>query len=236
MLRVRDNTDSYYVKMKDLPDLPMRMLIVGKSFLSGKSTVILNLLLREEYYRGLFKGDNVYIVSNNEMDQKMRILRDTLEIPPENFISFTEEGVEDIYEQVEEDCIAAIDAGEKPVQSIIILDDVAFSGSLKKKVDGIVSRIACNGRHICLSMICTAQKYTQLSTVLRVNCTSAVLFANTQKESELMSEDFNYMPDKRDFMKMYRTATKERNAFLAVDFTSDDIYRDSQFRPIVMDS
>ena len=234
MLRVRDNTDSYYVKMKDLPDLPMRMLIVGKSFLSGKSTVILNLLLREEYYRGLFKGENVYIVSNNALDQKMRILRDTLEIPTENFIEFSEAGVEDIYDQVEEQCLAAIDAGEKPVQSLIVLDDVAFSGSLKKKADGIVSRIACNGRHICLSAILTAQKYTQLSCVLRVNCTAAVLFANTQREAELMSEDFNYLPLKQDWMNMYRKATKDRNAFLAVDFTSDDIYRDSQFRPIVM--
>ena len=42
ILKIRDKTDSYYTKLKDIFDLPMRLVIVGKSQLSGKSTIILN--------------------------------------------------------------------------------------------------------------------------------------------------------------------------------------------------
>jgi len=40
VLRVKDPHDSYHVK-KELFDLPMSMIIVGKSQLSGKSSFVL---------------------------------------------------------------------------------------------------------------------------------------------------------------------------------------------------
>ena len=46
--------------------------------------------------------------------------------------------------------------------SLIILDDVSFSGGLKKKLNGIIARIFSNGRHINLSCILTSQKYLLL--------------------------------------------------------------------------
>ena len=56
ILKVVDKTDSYYTAVPNLFDLSFRLLIVGKSFLSGKSTVILNLLLRDRYYKKHFDG------------------------------------------------------------------------------------------------------------------------------------------------------------------------------------
>ena len=52
ILRVKDKSDSYTTKMERIFDLSMRLIIVGKSQLSGKSTVIFNLFLRNKYYRG----------------------------------------------------------------------------------------------------------------------------------------------------------------------------------------
>ena len=59
ILKVKDKTDSYYTHLKDIFDIPFRIIIVGKSFLSGKSTVILNLLLRDSFYKDHFKGEIV---------------------------------------------------------------------------------------------------------------------------------------------------------------------------------
>jgi len=118
---------------------------------------------------------------------------------------------------------------------LIVLDDVAFTGGLKEKMNGTLSRIACNGRHINLSMIVTAQKYSQLSTVIRTNASGAILFGNSAKELDLIADDMNYLESKKDFVKMFRKATKERNSFLAVSFSNDDIYLDSKFKPIKMD-
>lgn len=232
ILRVNDTTDSYYTKKKDIFDLPFRLLIVGKSFLSGKSTVILNLLLREKFFKNDFKGENIFIISNNAMDNKMRILKTEKDVDPHNFMEFSESNLEAVYEEVEERALEAISEGKKPPNSLIVIDDVAFSGGLKEKMNGTLSRIFCNGRHINLSVIVTAQKHSQLSTTMRANASGAILFSNSMNEVEAMAQDFNYLDSKKEFVKLFRETTKKRNSFLVVNFSEDCIYQDSEFKPL----
>jgi len=233
ILKVNDHTDSYYTKKPDIFDLPFRALIIGKSFLSGKSTVILNMLLRDKFYKDDFEGDNIFIVSNNAMDNKMRILKKEKDVDAGNFMQFSEANLEAVYEEVEERALEAINNGEKPPNSLIVIDDVAFSGGLKESErKGTLSRIFCNGRHINLSIIVTAQKYSQLSTTMRSNCSGAILFSNSMHEVEAMSMDMNYLETKREFVRMFRQTTKGKNKFLVVNFSEDGIYQDSEFRPL----
>ena len=187
ILRVNDKTDSYYTKKKDIFDLPFRLLIIGKSFLSGKSTVILNLLLRERFFKNDFKGENIFIISNNAMDNKMRILKAEKDVDAHNFMQFSEANLEAVYEEVEERALEAISEGKRPPNSLIVIDDVAFSGGLKESErKGTLSRIFCNGRHINLSVIVTAQKHSQLSTTkgrnqfLVVNFTEDAIYQNSE--------------------------------------------------------
>tara|TARA_R110002096_G_scaffold38637_1_gene106567 strand:- start:1828 stop:2550 length:723 start_codon:yes stop_codon:yes gene_type:complete len=235
ILKVKDKTDSYYTHLKDIFDIPFRLIIVGKSFLSGKSTVILNLLLRDSFYKDHFKGENIYIISNNKMDAKMRILKSEKDIDPSHFMEFSEENLEMIYDEVEENALEHVSDGKKPPNSLIVLDDVAFTGALKEKINGTLSRIVCNGRHINLSIIVTSQKYSQLSTVIRTNVSGAILFGNSAREVEAMEQDMNYLDSKKEFTKMFRAATKGKNKFMVVSFSNDEIYLDSEFKPIVMD-
>jgi len=233
ILRVNDKTDSYYTKKKDIFDLPFRLLIIGKSFLSGKSTVILNLLLRERFFKNDFKGENIFIISNNAMDNKMRILKTEKDVDAHNFMQFSEPNLEAVYEEVEERALEAISEGKRPPNSLIVIDDVAFSGGLKESErKGTLSRIFCNGRHINLSVIVTAQKHSQLSTTMRSNASGAILFNNSMNEVEAMAQDFNYLDSKKEFIKLFREATKGRNQFLVVNFTEDDIYQNSEFKPL----
>ena len=232
ILRVNDHTDSYYTKKEDIFDLPFRILIVGKSFLSGKSTVILNLLLREKFFKNDFDGDNIFIVSNNAMDNKMRILKKEKDVDGGNFMEFSESNLDAIYEEVEERALEAINDGKKPPNSLIVIDDVAFSGGLKEKINGTLSRIFCNGRHINLSIIVTAQKYSQLSTTMRSNCSGAMLFNNSMHEVDAMSQDLNYLDSKKDFISLFRKTTRGKNKFLVVNFSEDGIYQDSEFRAL----
>ena len=232
ILKVNDHTDSYYTKKKDIFDLPFRLLIVGKSFLSGKSTIILNLLLREKFYKNDFEGDNIFIVSNNALDNKMCILKKEKDVDGGNFMEFSESNLNAIYEEVEERALDAINDGKKPPNSLIVIDDCAFSGGLKEKMNGTLSRIFCNGRHINLSVIVTAQKYSQLSTTMRTNASGAILFSNSMNEVEAMAQDFNYLESKREFVSLFRKATKGKNKFLVVNFTEDSIYQDSEFKAL----
>jgi len=237
ILAVRDKSDGYYTKLKDIFDIPMRLLIVGKSQLSGKTTIILNLLLRNEFYRNKYDGENIFIVTNNKLDNKLKILRKEKDIPDENVMEFDEEDLEDLYEQLEDEFLDDVNDKKKPSNKLIIFDDVAYSGGLKNKTAGVISKIVMNGRHANISSIFTTQKYSLVSTGVRTNVTGAILFNTSQKELELMSDDMNYLENKKDFIKLFRKITEKKNSFMVVNFSNDkpDMYMDSEFKPIKMD-
>ena len=65
--------------------------------------------------------------------------------------------------------------------------------------------------------------------------TGTILFNTSQKELELIAEDFNYLPKKAQFIQMFRDVTREKkNSFLVVNFSNkgNEMYLDSNFEPI----
>ena len=240
ILKVRDKCDSYYTEVPGLFDVPFRILINGKSQLSGKTTIILNLLANPDFgYNTMFKGENIYIISNNKLDNKLKMMADRLEIPDENCVTYDESYLEALYEQLEDEFLEETNGGGKPANRLIIFDDVGFSNNLKNKQAGIVSRLICNGRHINLSQIYTSQKYTQISTTLRTNITGAILFGTSQKEVELIAEDMNFFENKKTFIKMFRNNTKTPRSFLVINYSkglnADTLYYNHEFQPIKME-
>jgi len=237
ILKVKDKNDSYYTKLDDIFDIPMRLLVVGKSQLSGKTNLILNLLLRNEFYRNKYDGENIFLVTNNKLDNKLKILRKEKDIPDENVMAFDEEDLEDLYEQLEDEFLDDVENKKKPSNKLIIFDDVAYSGGLKNKTAGIISKIVMNGRHANISSIFTTQKFSLVQTGVRSNVTGAILFNTSQKELELIADDYNYLESKKDFIKIFRKTTEKKNSFMVVNFTNDkpSMYMDSEFKPIVMD-
>ena len=235
ILKVRDKSDGYYTKMDRVFDLPMRVLINGPSQRSGKTTVVLNLLLRNEFYMKQFKGDNIYVISNNRLDNKLKILAEVKDIPEGNTFAYDEDKLEVLYEMLEEDFEERVADGKKPEPICMVFDDVAYSGDLKNKAAGIISKILLNGRHVNISSIFTTQKFSLVSTAVRTNVTGAILFSTTQKEVELQADDFNFLPKKQDYINMFREVTKEKNSFMVVNLTNpaETMYLDSKFEAVL---
>ena len=235
MLKVKDKSDTYYTKVENLFDLPMKLLINSKSqYGCGKTTIVANLLANPKFpYHELFDPDDIYIVSNNELDNKLDMLSKRLKIPDENRMPYDEDMLEILYEQFEEQFTEAVDDKEKPTHKLIIFDDCGYSGDLKNKASGIVSKIVCNGRHACISSIFNIQKYTQASTVLRTNMSAAIFGGVSSKELDLISEDINMFPNKKDFIELFRAHTKGNRDFFCVNFTGEHgIYYNKYFEPI----
>ena len=235
ILKVRDKCDSYYTPINNLFDLPMRLLINGKSQMSGKTTIILNLIINPNFpYHDKFKGENIWIISNNKLDNKLELMADKLDIPDENRMEYNEDYLEILYDQLEEEFMDETQNGGKPENRLLIFDDCGYSGSLKNKQSGIISKLICQGRHLNLSQIFTSQRFSQCSTTLRTNITGAILFNTSMKELDLIADDMNFMSNNKDFIKMFRKATEEPRSFLVVNFTNgkDGLYMDSQFKPI----
>ena len=236
ILKVRDKNDSYYTPVDRLFDLPFRLLINGKSQLSGKTSVILNLLLNPQFgYSNYFEGDDITIVSNNKLDNKLSMMADKLDIPDENRIEFDEAHLQILYEDMEEQFQEDVADGMKPKNKLIIFDDCGYSGSLRSYNKGnIIDKMICNGRHLNLSQIYTSQRFSQCSTCLRTNLTGAIMFSTSMKELELIAEDFNYTESKKQFIKMFRETTKIPRSFMVINFSNspDEMYLDTEFQPI----
>ena len=235
ILKVIYKTDSYYTPVKTLFDIPFRLLINGKSQMSGKSTVILNLLLRDEFYKGKFDGDNIHIFSNNKLDNKLKIMAEQLDVPEENINEFDVDIIELLYEDLEEKFQEETMDGGKPSNKLVIFDDCGYSGGLSSyKKSNIIDKMICNGRHLNLSQIYTSQKYSQCSTCLRNNITGAILFGTTQREVDAIADDFSMYEKKSSFIKMFRKETKKPRSFLVVNYSNpiEELYLDSNFQPI----
>ena len=72
-----------------------------------------------------------------------------------------------------------------------------------------------------------------ISTALRSNITGAILFGTSSKELDLISDDYNFLANKKQFITMFRRETATPRSFLVINFTNKDgLYMDSMFNTI----
>lgn len=245
ILPVVDPDDNDRIKKDVLSNLPMRVPVIGPSDLSGKTTLIINFLMRpynkhdhdgRHFYRNDFKSENIYIVcGSGEGDAKWTALIEGREIPDSNVYDHYDEGeLRDLLEMLKEEHLERKEEGEPVEHTLIILDDCAFTGDLKAKRNGFISEVFCNARHHFVSIILTAQDYTQISTTARRNSSMVVAFQTDEPSRELMAKDFSFTCSKKDVMKMYLECTREPHSFFLVNKTnpSESRYMNCEFKPV----
>jgi len=218
ILAMRDKTESYKIdKGEELWPMPFRLLICGASERSGKSTLVANLILRPEFYGKDFAPENIYIISPSaRRDEKWRMMIDRLEIPAENIMTeFDEDKLDAIYQIITEEHAQSKADGETPEHWLMIFDDLSYTGELLR--NETVQKLICNGRHMLISQIYTAQKYTQLDTCVRENVTGAIFYSCTEKQMRLIADDFNQMKSKKLFIEEFLKATEPKHGIFIVN-------------------
>jgi hypothetical protein len=240
ILKVRDPADNFHKKVPDLFDTPFKLLLSSKSQHGmGKTSLIVNFLANPKFpYKDIFKGENIYIISNNELDNKLDMLSKALEIPDENRQEFDTDYLNILYDDIEEEFQEDVADGLPPQNKLIIFDDVAFDGALANRSvkDNIINRLVCNGRHANISTIFSVQKYSQANCTVRSQLTGAIFGKTSTKEIDLISTDLNFYNNKKKFVDMFRNSTKGKRDFLVINFTNDEsMYMDKNFNPIPMD-
>lgn len=220
---MKDQTEGYKVS-QDPWDLPMRLMVCGKSDLSGKTNLVQNLLCFDYFYANHFKPENTYLISGTAYsDEKWRMtIEEIRKIPRDNiYTEFDEDQMKELLTRLKTEYNRAIQVGATPEHKLIILDDVGFSGGLKSKKFGTITEIACNSRHELISIIICVQDYTQCSTTLRRNLTGVLLSSCEESSYDLFEKD-NYrgIISKKDFRKLYYTITHEPYQFFGVSYKS----------------
>ena len=233
ILKVKDNADKFHKKMPVF-DLPFKVLLNSKSqYGIGKTTIALNLILNPEFgYRDIFKGENIYIISDNDLDNKLKTLQKYKDIPESNIMSYNENDLTALYDEIEEKFKQ--EKADKDIQyRLMLFDDVGYSGNLKNKNFGIITKLVSNGRHLNISQLYTSQSLQMTSTILRNQLSGLIVGSASLKELELLSDSFNYLSSKKEFISMFRKYTNEPRSFLVLNFTGKDgLYYDKDFKPI----
>ena len=238
--KVKDGfDDAVRIKHPILFDLPFKLLICGKSLLSAKSSLIVNMLLKDDGYKNTFKGENIYIISpSTQIDSKYKMIQRNLDIPEYNIFDGWDENImEEWYNDREQEAIEEREETGKIIPKLLLLDDIGFSGDLKKKqLNGILSKIICNGRHIGISLIITTQKYTQASNCFRENLTAVAVSSCSNSQLETIYED-NSIISRKQFNKIFREATKDKYSWFWISYNnkSEDRYLDTNLIPIPID-
>lgn len=214
ILKCRDTYDNYKInKGCMLPCLPTRIAIFGKSAISGKTTVLSNLINRDEYYGNDFKGDNIYLISGSTTsDDKIINIIKFKEIPDENIFPYIDDEVlEFIMETIKEKYEEAINDKKTPQHSLVIFDDISFDSKMSKpRNNDKLGELYCNYRHYLTSIIATAQKSTQLSRLVRVNTIYFIIFKQPLSELENIMGDICYI-NKKVFKQIFNNSTKAKH-------------------------
>lgn len=239
ILKMRDDdTEGLRVHKPTLFDLPMRLLIIGKSQLSGKTNLVGNLLLRpygpddksgQEFYKNNFEGRNIYIVCPSlQKDDKWKSIIHGKNIPDGNvYHRYDEDELENLYHKLEDEF------QQRKEHTLIIMDDCSWGGDLKSKLHGVMAKLACNGRHSFISLIITSQKYSDISTTLRENATGIIFYSCSQKQLELIYNDVG-LSSKKEFCDMFRRVTNVPHTFMCVNYSNppDRRFMDTYFQPV----
>ena len=192
----------------NLPELPCIMCLVQPTK-SGKSTILSNLILRDEFYKGAM--DNVTIMSNTiDQDVTSRFLREACDC----YTGYDDMVLAGIVEQQKR-----FDDDDRPFIGMIF-DDIL--GSVKR--NSYLNHLVTRSRHYGVGLLAVSvQSFKAVGPTIRNN-TNAFICGNLQNMSELdkISQEFSGMfGGDEKFRKIYHKATEQRYDFLYLDLQSN---------------
>ena len=190
----------------------------------GKSTIISNLFLNEDFYGQEF-FDDVKIISNTiKNDITSRFLNKAFEV----YDFYSDEIIDGIVEHQK-----SFEKVDQP-QIAVVLDDCLGSIKRESKINHLASRY----RHFNIKMlIISSQKFTgSVSPIIRSNCTDIIVGSPFPNQKELMriAEEYGDQfggPD--NWLKLYRKATPNKYDFCYMDLQSNPPIMYSNFERVV---
>ncbi len=208
ILPVQDRTDLPKEKPlhPHLPTPPTNLILVSP-VKTGKSTIISNLLLNDNFY-GQDYFDEVRIISNTiHNDNTSRFLLKAFDCEDH----YDDKMIDDIVNKQKQ-----YEKEDQP-SMCVCLDDCLGSIRREAKVNHLSSRF----RHYGIDLIIfSSQNFRNLSPVIRQNATAVIVgspFPNSKELLKIAEEYGDMFGGKENWLKIYKIACPERYKFLYMD-------------------
>ena len=232
VFKMKDKHEKHYIDKGFLPNLPMKLLAVGRSHISGKTNLCGSLILLDSFFNKNFSGNDIYIISKSiKSDDKINTIIEVKNIPEENLFDCADPDIiEALYEKIEEEFL---NTKGKKKHYLFYFDDCSCSGALKGKRN-IVQTLFQMGRHINISVIACSQVYNDIDINMRRNASAIISFNISDKDLDILCDENNYLENRKDFKKLFRNTVNAKHKFLCINYSNnqEDMYLDSNFMPV----
>lgn len=196
----------------DLPSIPFTMACIGPSR-SGKSNLIRNLMEREEMFKDIFDYIFIFCPSidlNNDFEN--------IETPYK-FNHYSEDIVKDIMDK-QRDVIMKYGKKQAP-DLLFIFDDLFDNKSFTHS--NLINRLCMRGRHSCISIIASGQKFSALPRSARLNLTHLCIWRpNNMNELDFLIEENINKSNKKEFEKIFTDIWNKPYEFIFFDYLNKD--------------
>jgi len=203
------------------------LLLLISPVRTGKSTLISNLLLREDFYDAQERFDQVSIISNTiANDVTSRFLRKAFDGNCHDF--YSDATIHNIVEKQKK-----FPKEEQP-EIAIVLDDCL--GSIKQ--NSMINHLASRYRHFNIKLlIISSQKFTgSVSPIIRANATDVIIgspFPN-QKELERIGDEYgDLFGGSKNWIKLYKKCTPNKYDFCYMDLQENPPLMYSNFEKLI---
>ena len=192
------------------------MLIIGPSG-SRKTNALLNFIQKQDDGDLI---DKIYLYAKDLSEPKYQFLFKKPEDAgiknlddPSAFIKYSNT-MDDVYSSID-------DYNPKRKRKILILfDDMIADIMTNKKSQAIIKELFIRCRKLNISLVFITQSYFSVPKEVRVNSThSLIMKIHSKRELQQIAINHSADIDYKNFLKIYRSCTKEPYSFLTIDTT-----------------
>lgn len=214
-----------YYDLNVIPNHPCKAMFCGASK-SGKTTLWINLLIKEAYYGGYFH--NIFVFSPNSfVDENFDALREYYEADEENedvgnesrveFFDDLDEAPGIIQKIVDAQHKIAMEEGiDKAPRVLVILDD--FIDNVKLVNSKVLQLLFTQGRHDGISTWVSVQAYNACPLRCRKQLNNIIAFGSSDRnEIEALMEHKHRDLTDREFTRLFDLCTKEPYSFMHIN-------------------
>ena len=202
---------------KNLLQPPFNSVIISPTC-SGKSTIILNLIKNDNFYKKVFEPHNIYYFSPSVMiDETLNAIAED-----EDIIKFDDDddlsNADNILRAIE---LEQKNKPEKDRKHILIVYDDMLP---YLKPTSYIGKLFTKSRHYKISCILTSQHYTSAPLKCRNN-SQMILISKLYNESELEKVNHELGANFKDFLKYYNMCVNELYGFIYCDFRDMKLFK-----------